>query len=643
MGDPQNAERALDRIEHERSAARKEHRFLRGRLEMAQHRPDRALAHFQGIVKKPHGVSHALMIAALFQIADAHLQLRTPEAGDDFLEDFIDRHPNDTALSELFAKLDELYRAERKPVRAELERWTRETEQPRRGFAQWYLARIELRAGHRDRAVQTLNGLRTSPAKVPELAAGLFEFAALEMEGGNFAEAIAIANEALSWQPAPALREKLRFLSGQARYAVRNFQAATAAFDQLSHSDSELTPASIYNASLGWLQLGDHARFAAAYIELEKRGGNDEGKAELRLQEGLLRARQRQPDAADILRKFITDFPADRRVSEAWVALAELAFHENPPRLDEARTLLAKAAASNPTLPAKERAEYLAIWIEDSAAGTGDNLINLAKQFLQRYPDSIFAPEVRMKLAETYYLRQDFSNAQTQFELFAQQNPAAPLIEKALFFAAESAMASMAPHTLDRAIVLFDQVVQMKGDLRWAARNEQASIERKLGKPKDALLLYDEVLKSEARPGDKREALCGKGDIFFELSANDPQNYERAIAAYDKLAAAASEPGHWHNQALFKKGVCLEKKADSNAALATFYEVLEAPPRLDRSPELFWFYKAGFNAARLLENDSRWDSAAKVYQKLVAAGGSRSEEARIRLNRLRLEHFLWSE
>jgi hypothetical protein len=45
----------------------------------------------------------------------------------------------------------------------------------------------------------------------------------------------------------------------------------------------------------------------------------------------------------------------------------------------------------------------------------------------------------------------------------------------------------------------------------------------------------------------------------------------------------------------------------------------------------------------LLESGSNWDSAARVYQKLVAAGGSRSEEARIRLNQLRLEHFLWSD
>jgi hypothetical protein len=42
-----------------------------------------------------------------------------------------------------------------------------------------------------------------------------------------------------------------------------------------------------------------------------------------------------------------------------------------------------------------------------------------------------------------------------------------------------------------------------------------------------------------------------------------------------------------------------------------------------------------------LEDDSKWESAAAVYEKLAAAGGSRSEEAMARLKRLRLEHFLW--
>src|SRR5216684_6069096 len=184
------------------------------------------------------------------------------------------------------------------------------------------------------------------------------------------------------------------------------------------------------------------------------------------------------------------------------------------------------------------------IWIEDSAGGNEAKVIELAKRFVEQYGASPFTPEVRMKLAEIYYRHQDFANAQTQFEILAQHDPDNPLGEKALFLAAESAMSSMGEHSLDQAIVLFDQVMRLNGGLKWAARNEQAVIERKLGKPQDALLLYDDVLKSNARPSEKREALCGKGDILFEIGGN--VNYRRAIEAYDQLAADPEEQIHWH-------------------------------------------------------------------------------------------------
>ena len=347
--------------------------------------------------------------------------------------------------------------------------------------------------------------------------------------------------------------------------------------------------------------------------------------------------------AAASLQQFIRDFPKNARLSEAWVSLAELAFHSSPPRFDEARKNLARAAESRPTAAAVERADYLTIWVEESARGNEMQVIDLAKRFLEQHGGSPFASEVRMKLAELYYRRQDFANAQTQFEIIAQQNPDDSLVERALFFAAESTMSSMGEHSLAQAIVLFDQVVQKNGPLRWAARNEQAVIERKLGKPKDALALYDEVLKSDAGLSDKREALCGKGDIFFEAGTTDPNSYQRAIETYDQLASDKKEPIDWRNQALFKKGLCLEKKSDRAGALATFYEILEDEGRPDQRRELFWYYKAGFNAGRLLEEDSKWESAAAIYDKLAAAGGGRSEEAKARLNNLRLEHFLWTD
>jgi tetratricopeptide (TPR) repeat protein len=643
--DSLRARRVLDKTRPAALAEKKEKRLLQGRLEAELDHHGRAIELYQTILRRPEGASRAVLMATLCAIAESNLQLHTPEAGDDALEDFVEHHPTDPELPTIFAKLDQLYRAERQPSSQELSRWANDSLQPRRSLAQWYLARGELRTGRRDSALRAYGKLRDDHAKFPALAEGLFEFAQLQLEGRRFDEAIAILNEAKSLEPSPAWLDRIAMLAGRAHYQAKRFEKAAQTFEQVAHSSPHLATDSLFNASVAWLQQNDNVRFLADVKELSQNGGGDEARADLLLEEGLTQAGQGNQKAAETLENFLRQFPRHNRAAEAWVALAELAFHGAPPRFDDARKNLENARKSEPSPAANERADYLTIWIEDAAPNSDAvKITGAATEFLRKYPASPFIADVRMKLAETYYRRQDFPNAQTQFQILAQENPRGPFAERALFFAAKSATQSMAAQSLDRALVLLDEVVKKNGELKWAARNEQAGIERKLGKAQDAATLYEEVLQGNAKPEEKREALCGKGDIFYELGEADRENYKRAIEVYEQLAAQKDAPPHWRNQALFKKGICLEKRGDRENALATFYKIIEEETRPDRPQrEFFWYYKAGFNAARLLEDDAKWQPAAVVYQKLASAGGARSEEAKSRLGRLRLEHFLWEQ
>ena len=643
--DKTGARRLMDKTRPAALADKKEKRYLQGRLEAELDHHGRAIELYQTILRRPEGASRAVLIATLCAIAESNLQLQTPEAGDDALEDFVEHYPTDPELPTIFTKLDQLYRNERQSSSQELSRWANDSLQPRRSLAQWYLARSELRAGRRDSALRSYAKLRDDHAKFPALAEGLFEFAQLEMEDRRFDEAVAILNEAKSLQPPPAMLDRIALLTGRAHYQAKHFETAAQTFEQVARTSPRLVSDSLFNASLAWLQQNDNVRFLAAVKELGQQGGGDEARGDLLLEEGLTQAAQGNQKAGETLDNFLRQFPKHKRAAEAWVALAELAFHGAPPRLEEARKNLESARKSEPGPAASERADYLAIWLEDAAPNPdAPKVIGVSAEFLRKYPASPFIIDVRMKLAETYYRQQDFPNAQTQFQILAQENPRGPFTERALFFAAKSATQSMAAQSLDRALILFDEVVKKNGELKWTARNEQAAIERKLGKSQDAATLYGEVLQGNAKPEEKREALCGKGDIFYEAGEADHENYKRAIDVYDQLAAQKDAPPHWRNQALFKKGICLEKLGDRENALATFYKIIEEDARPDRPQrEFFWYYKAGFNAARLLEDDSKWQPAAVVYQKLASAGGARSEEAKSRLGRLRLEHFLWEQ
>src|SRR5437016_813263 len=439
----------------------------------------------------------------------------------------------------------------------------------------------------------------------------------------------------------------IRFIAPSASHHVTNWKSGRA----MQHSrDGDLrggisrkancAPAALVNASLASLRADDKTKTERGKAELVRRGQVDEA-AEVALEQAVISAERGEKNAGALLQDFIRRFPDHPRVSEAQIALAEMAYHSIPPKLDEAEKNLAAARATHPTELAVEHADYLAIWLADARGADSDRVIAAARDFLRAHPNSPLVAEVRLKLAESHFRRQDFASAQTEFETLAQENPKSVLTEQALFLAAQSAMASMASQSLDHALELLTQVVAMNGEFRWAARNEQAAIERRLGKSQDAQALYDEELKGNARAAEKREALCGKADIFFEQANANAANLDRAVGIYDQLANEAANQPHWRNQALFKKGVCLEKESDRDGALATFYRILEFNPSPDRPPEFFWFYKAGFNAARLLEEQQKWEAAAAIYEKLVAANGPRSEEADARLGQLRLEHFLW--
>jgi tetratricopeptide (TPR) repeat protein len=643
--DNAGARRILDKARPAALGAKKEKRYLQGRLEAQLNHHERAIELYQTVLRRPEGASRAVLIATLCATAESHLQLQTPESGDDALEDFIEHHATDSELPVIFEKLDQLYAAERQASSQELSRWANDPAQPRRALAQLYFARSELRAGRREAARQAFAKLRDEHAKFPALASGLVQFAELEMEDRRFDEALATLNDALALAPPPPWSQRITLLIARTQFQARHFEKAAQTYEQVANNSPALRRDSLFNASLAWLQQNDKERFLADTKELANSGAGDETRADFLLEQGLTEAAQGNSTAAQTLEKFLNQFPRHKRIAEAWVALAELAFHGAPPRFDEARKNLGRARMSGPSAAAIERADYLTIWIEDAVPDSDPTkVISAAENFLRKYPASSFVADVRMKLAETYYRRQDFANAQTHFQILAQENPRGPFTERALFFAAKSATQSMAAQSLDRALVLLDEVVKKNGELKWAARNEQAAIERKLGKNQDATTLYDEVLQGNAKPEEKREALCGKGDILYESGETDRENYRRAIEMYDQLATQKDAPIHWRNQALFKKGICLEKLDDRENALATFYKIIEEENRPDRPHrEFFWYYKAGFNAARLLEDDSKWQPAAVVYQKLASAGGARSDEAKSRLSRLRLEHFLWEQ
>ena len=231
--DVTGATRIVQSIAPTAVAEKKERRFLRGRVEAPRNR-DNAIELYESILKNPSGATHSVLIATLFAIAEAHLQSHTPEAGDNYLEDFIEGHPADVDLPRLFAKLDQLYAAERKPSRHELTRWANDPAQPRRGLAQWYLARSYVRSDRRDAAREVFAQLRATKPARPMLAEAFLESAQLETRESRFAEAIEILDQARQLRPPAEMARRIEMALGNEAFRAARVDLAAETFQKLA-------------------------------------------------------------------------------------------------------------------------------------------------------------------------------------------------------------------------------------------------------------------------------------------------------------------------------------------------------------------------------------------------------------------------
>jgi tetratricopeptide (TPR) repeat protein len=183
----------------------------------------------------------------------------------------------------------------------------------------------------------------------------------------------------------------------------------------------------------------------------------------------------------------------------------------------------------------------------------------------------------------------------------------------------------------------------MEGSLKLYARQEQALVQERLEHEDQAIALYEIILATE---GVDRElwqaALCGKGNCLASLGRRElpaKESLEKAVTVFSQLAGSPNVAPAWRNQALYKKGKALELLGRTDDAQAAFYDALNGPA--DAAHEYFWFYKAGFDAAHVYEQQEKWKAAIGIYQKMAAAQGPRTVEAQNRLRQVRLEHFIW--
>jgi tetratricopeptide (TPR) repeat protein len=572
--------------------------------------------------------------------------------GIELLEKHLDAVDQAPLLKDQFRLLDQLYTKAGTPDTATLKKWSEDTSKPVRArLAGYYKAKGELRLGHPELADPLLSKLIQEEPADPLGDQAALLLVSSKLLQGKASEAYTLS--AGSAVASPENRARMAFLKGLAASLIGKPQEAKTAFEEASALDPTLSQDSLFNQAVliaktekGSLNLSEAARKMV-------QGNFGTPSEEMQLQIALDLARRGEESGLPMI-LLVADKSADSQIkSRARLAASELNMKSGQGAA--AISDLANEVRNNRVDP--EREEYLDVFLKDTGhKGDTTAVVSASREFLRKHPDSRFAPEVRLKLAEALLSSGDIQGARVEFEQLAASGVGTDLGRHALFLAAQSAARAMDPASIDDSLMLLERVAETGGNDRmvWQARLQEGALKNAQKLPLEALAIYDKILSERGsgsgKSGEKNvssgldaelvaAALMAKGDTLHQLGAKDPSKKREALAAWRDLASDPSVSIRWKNQALCKSGLLLESLGDGDAALAAYYEAFKN--QQPGEPEQLWHDKAAFQAARLLESRKQWNDAVSFYQQIVAEGGPRAEEAKARLSKLRLENFLW--
>jgi tetratricopeptide (TPR) repeat protein len=620
-GDPSGTINVLSSIEGYSPKQQQRATYLIARSLLELGKPADAEQKLKTIKDPPAWLAADIAVA----LAECRLQQNDVGEADRIMETFIEENSRLPGLPTAFAALDRVYAREGAASSAELRRWAVDPRNSQRAaLALFYLARNESRSSKAEKSRQLFNEFLEKYPSHFLASSARAELAVSQIAAGRAQEALQTAQAGQGF--------RIGFVRGQAQAALGRYEDAAASFLQAAGA-SELEASALENSALCSLLAGLPASENEALRRLGKRSEFAPIVERVRFFEAMRQAK-RSRGTPDLLRR-IADSDSSY-APRARLALAEWTYLKASPQ--DAQSELRRVSTSDPST--KERTEYLAIFLGDKADRESEaETTRLAEAFLAEYPASPFEAEVRMKLGELLYRRGDYLGARGQFGIIVEKFADSPLAEKALFLTAQAMARSLEPSDMEEAIGIFEQVAKSGGPLSLRARLAQANLLNALKRPKEALGVLDGVLESKPDPEIRYAVLVEKGDTLFAQGSQEAENYRSAIAAWKQVSDDPAVPKIWSNQAFAKMGAAYEKLGNYDAALDAYYAAFSEGQK--GGPEYFWYYKAGFDAGRLLESQKLWKEAIAVYEKIGSVDGPRAEEARDRVNRLRLENFIW--
>lgn len=622
-------------------------RYLRARLSLLSGDAREAADQFAAMAEGGKGITPSLRQAASLGRARALTALDQKSEARGAVQKFIGLTPPPSA-SLLLSAFDLFERLNTPPTEEAanfIKEWSKSEDGNLRLLAKLAGIGAMDAGGKSDEALAACKALAKDEAASPLLSWVMLRQARLSLTTGDKAAAAEVTAALDKVSASPAVRAWAAEIKGRAAFEDAKFKVAAREF-LIAAQDSTTAEARIaaaYNAAVAELQSGlVDPTVPTAVLEGIYTESGHRARAEYYLERALYLADAGLPGAEEGLQAYVDAPPeGNSRKFEALVALADLALRSPQPNQGLV-TARVEAAAKAATDPAGQEA---VAWLRVLAAeeGPSEAYTKEAEAFLAAWPETARRIPLRMRMGELNFRRQNFAAARAQFELAAKEAPVTDrdVVEVALFWAGKSALLTLGPASGDDAIALWERVYNEGSKFRLEARLQVAQLKQRRNDFAGALQLINEILSSQPDAGIRRQALCTRGEILTSQNAS-PEAITGGLAAFDEVSSDAQMAASWRQEALVRKGVCLEQLKRPEEALAAYHLVLTEPPSADNADD-YWFHRAGEKALRMMESRGKFEEAIIIAEKMAKAPGARGVAAAELVNTMVLKYGIWRE
>jgi TolA-binding protein len=515
-------------------------------------------------------------------------------------------------------------------------------------------------------ARQQFTQVATNPAS-PLVPTALLDRGWCLWEAGRFVSATNLLAEAATdfeaaadrlpvSEPQAIARFKLadaRFTLGDPGGAVSNYWRVVTDYPALPGVTNGLAAHALYQIVRGSIQLGDltNANRAVEMILRAYPRSYFGDRSVLLFGQAVTRA-GRPAEARAVLEEFTNRFPDSELAAEAGLAIARTFQQERDWAGAEAAYGRWLSRFTNGA--AQPKAEFERAW-NAYRAGNETNALRLFTNFVAQFQDHALAPWAQEWVGDYHYRNEQFDRAEFDYQIIFQ-NPRWPhsdLTQHARLMAGRAAFSRQDYNAARGYLTNLIADPACSTNLlaeAWFELGNTLMADKPAGTT-NALESYQQAADAFRRipqqfPASRFAPLAWGlvGDCELQLGAADAKHYDASIEAYRNVLKAERADVATRSMAEVHLAFALEKKAERastlermdlvNEALARYLAVVTGGLRPDETADPFWVKKAALDAARLAEEQQKWDVAAGLYEKLKEISPALSGMWQERLERL---------